>query len=378
MNVLFVSSLSVVPWGGSEELWSLAALRMAEAGHRVSVLVHEKDVPIARLAQLGAAGCRIDYYHQERRLSLPARIGQGVLRLFSEPAPISLARSLQINKPDLVVHSLPYHLDGIEDLEKCRLQGVPYLIVVQAVSPYIWMVDYCKDQFRTAYSGALMCCFVSDGNRHEAEVFFGQRFANARIVRNPFNVPYDAAPSWPSSDGVIRLACVGRLDPDSKGQDILFNVLARPAWRDRRLTVSLVGKGLSEKTLRRLVEMFDIADRVQFQGFASDIVEVWANHHALILPSRSEGLPLAVVEAMLCGRICIVTDVAGNRELLEDNITGFVAKAAVPDLVDEALERAWRRRHEWQDMGKVAAQSVRKSVPPDPVSAFVSLISSLS
>jgi glycosyltransferase involved in cell wall biosynthesis len=124
--------------------------------------------------------------------------------------------------------------------------------------------------------------------------------------------------------------------------------------------------------------MLDIADRVQFQGFASDLVEVWARHHALILPSRSEGLPLAVVEAMLCGRICIVTDVAGNSELLEDNFTGFVAKAPAPDLVDEALDRAWRRRHEWQEMGKAAAQSVRKRVPPDPVGAFASLISSLS
>jgi glycosyltransferase involved in cell wall biosynthesis len=223
-----------------------------------------------------------------------------------------------------------------------------------------------------------MCCFVSEGNRDEAEIFFGQRFPNARIVRNPFNVPYDAAPSWPSSDDVIRLACVGRLDPAAKGQDILFKVLARPPWRDRRLTVSLVGKGSSEKTLRRLVKMLDIADRVLFQGFASDIVEVWAKHHALILPSRVEGLPLAVVEAMLCGRICIVTDVAGNGELLEDNITGFVAKAPVPDLVDEALERAWRRRHEWQDMGKIAAQSVRKNVPSDPIGEFVSLICSAS
>ena len=54
---------------------------------------------------------------------------------------------------------------------------------------------------------------------------------------------------------------------------------------------------------------------------------IWAEHHALVLPSRFEGMPLVVVEAMLCGRPCIVTDVGGNAELIRDGINGFLAKA---------------------------------------------------
>ena len=377
MNILFVSELWVVPWGGSEELWSLAAFRMAEAGHRVSALVHKREKPVVRLAQLSAAGCRIDHYRSrpDIRPSLPARIGRRVLRLFSEQT--SLTKSLQISKPDLVVVSLNFFTEGFEDLKSCRVHGVPYIIIVQSASLHLYMNDDLRDEYRTVYSGALMCCFVSEGNRRDVETCFGQRLHNARVVRNPFNVPYDSAPSWPAKEDVIRLACVGRLDPDAKGQDILFNVLARSVWRDRPLTVSLVGKGSSEKTLRRLAQMYGIADRVQFQGYASDIVDVWSRHHALVLPSRFEGLPLAVVEAMLCGRICIVTDIAGNKELIEDNCTGFVATAPAPDLVDEAMERAWRRRDEWQDMGRAAAQSVRKNVPSDPVADFVSLVTSM-
>jgi glycosyltransferase involved in cell wall biosynthesis len=122
--------------------------------------------------------------------------------------------------------------------------------------------------------------------------------------------------------------------------------------------------------------MHGVGDRVHFLGFTDDIVSVWANHHALALPSRSEGLPLAVVEAMLCGRMCIVTDVSGNAELIENNGTGFIAKAPTPDLLDEAMERAWQRRSEWQEMGARAARAIRVHVSADPIGEFIAILRS--
>jgi glycosyltransferase involved in cell wall biosynthesis len=97
---------------------------------------------------------------------------------------------------------------------------------------------------------------------------------------------------------------------------------------------------------------------------------IWASHHALVLPSRYEGLPLSLVEAMLCGRPSIVTNVSGNTELLEDNVTGFVAAAPTASFVDEALERAWNRRADWPAIGAAAAHQVRERVPPDPAGVF--------
>jgi glycosyltransferase involved in cell wall biosynthesis len=77
---------------------------------------------------------------------------------------------------------------------------------------------------------------------------------------------------------------------------------------------------------------------------------------------------------MLCGRPCIVTDVAGNAELMEDNVSGFVAAAPRTKYLDEALERAWSRRSEWRAIGAAAAKSVRELVPPDPISTFADLV----
>ncbi len=95
---------------------------------------------------------------------------------------------------------------------------------------------------------------------------------------------------------------------------------------------------------------------------------------ALVLPSRSKGLPLTLVEKMLCGRPAIVTNAGGSAEIVEDNINGFIAHAPTADAFDEALERAWTRRHEWEQIGKRAAESIRKIVPCDPAAQFAKML----
>jgi glycosyltransferase involved in cell wall biosynthesis len=116
---------------------------------------------------------------------------------------------------------------------------------------------------------------------------------------------------------------------------------------------------------------------VEFAGFVEDMERLWAGHHALVLPSRYEGLPLSLVEAMLCGRAGIVTDVGGNRELVCDGVNGYLAKAATVELFDQAMNRAWENRHCLLKMGQVAARDVRQYVSPDPTGDFVRELQSL-
>jgi glycosyltransferase involved in cell wall biosynthesis len=84
-------------------------------------------------------------------------------------------------------------------------------------------------------------------------------------------------------------------------------------------------------------------------------------------------MPLALVEAMMCGRPGIVTTVGGNAELVEDRVTGFLA-APVEDSLDAALEDAWERRHDLHEMGRLAAFKVRELIPPDPAGEFAHLL----
>jgi hypothetical protein len=64
------------------------------------------------------------------------------------------------------------------------------------------------------------------------------------------------------------------------------------------------------------------------------------------------------------------TDVGGNSEIIEDGVTGFLAKAPTVESMAEALERGWARRAGFEEIGLAAAKSIRKIVPADPVAIF--------
>ena len=92
--------------------------------------------------------------------------------------------------------------------------------------------------------------------------------------------------------------------------------------------------------LERMTRQFGISDRVVMAGHIP-VDKIWTENEVLVMPSRYEGLPLAIVEAMLCGRTIVATDVAGNSEIIDDGVTGFLAKAPTPPALLEALERLW-------------------------------------
>jgi glycosyltransferase involved in cell wall biosynthesis len=241
-------------------------------------------------------------------------------------------------------------------------------MIVHCNSEFWWF----REQFGEAaasYSGARRVFCVSRNNLDLLGLQLGERLRNAELVRNPYNVSTQPPPPWPDVSSGWRLACVARLELAAKGQDLLLQTLAGLQWRDRPIEVNLFGAGPDEAVLRRLGALLQLPN-VRFRGHVQDIRAIWEKHHLLLLPSRYEGLPLSLVEAMWCGRPAVVTDAGGNAELCADNETGFVARAASVGSYSEALEKAWERREEWPQMGEAARRRVEEQIPKDPVGIF--------
>lgn len=366
-KIAFIAINNTAPWGGSEELWAQTAVRMAQSGISVSVnLKGWNNTP--KQVQAVAAVCSTTYRYYDRTLveKLAYRIQQGK----------HFYRWLDRVRPDLVVISQAGNNDGLPWMEACIERQIPYVTISHIASENYWFLDEPNHRLAIAYTQAKRCYFVSQNTLNVTVKQIAVDLPQARIVRNPFNVAYTASPTWKPTHEGFKLACVGRLNLVSKGQDILFEVLRSSKWKTRPLRVTLFGEGGHFQTLKRLRDLWDLQN-VEFGQFTPNVESIWQTHHGLILPSRYEGLPLVVVEAMLCGRTCIVTNVAGNTELVDDDINGFVAKAPTSEFLDEALERAWQRRESWYEMGKVAAQKVREVIPSDPIAVFATELEAL-
>jgi glycosyltransferase involved in cell wall biosynthesis len=364
-KILFIAANESAKWGGSEVLWSAAAERLARRGVQVCVSVKDWGAPVKEVEHLQSVGCRI--FHR-RAPSLVQRLGR---RLFPGREYASEHVRRLGAGADLVVVSQGLNTEGVPWMEAAKSHGYKYAVITQAAAEYFWPADDLAEKLAECYESASAAYFVSEANLSLSRRQFVTPLRRARVIRNPFGVRYDARPAWPGdpSEG-LSLACVARLDGGIKGHDLLFQVLGLPHWRNRKLRVSLVGSGPCERGFRRLVKELKLTS-VDFMGHLNDIEEVWSRHHALVLPSRHEGMPLALVEAMLCGRPCIVSNVGGNRELVRDGINGFLVEAPTVRLLDEVMDRAWDSRRQLMDMGYTAADDVRQWVSKDPSEDFV-------
>jgi glycosyltransferase involved in cell wall biosynthesis len=359
---LFIMAQEGGPWGGSELLWSSAAEHLVRQGNEVRVSVKDWGKPVPQIERLRSAGCRIFY----RDYHIPSFFVRQYRKIFPGRSLLEPHMAAAGSDVDLVVVSSPDNRTGFEWMESAKVAGRKYAVIAQSAVIHWWPEDDVAERLAEAYENASGSYFVSRAILEISRWQFGTALEKAKIVRNPFNVSYDASPPWPaSSDVEFALACVGRLDVISKGQDVLLQVLGLPHWRERKVRISLAGEGPNERGLRRMAERLGLTN-VEFRGQLDNVEAVWAEHHALVLPSRFEGMPLVVVEAMLCGRPCIATDVGGNRELIRDGINGFLAKAPTVELLDEAMNRAWDSRARLKEMGRTAANDVRQFVSRDP------------
>ncbi len=352
--------------GGSEMLWTQAARQLKAEGFRITVFHHVKPGVKDGLKLWADIAESVNCL--PKRMNLVHRIFEVCRRLVMNHEPESKFRStLRRIRPELVIINCGGHLAGNELAEDCRALHQPYAVIVQLANNLEWPSDSFRDTYKNMYLCSELNVFVSHQNLEIVEAMLGQRLKNAVIIRNPClltseqrNLP------WPSEATPVQMALPARLDIHDKGHNILLHLLAQPKWLDREWLLNLYGQGRHEQGIRDLSHLLGLGNRVRFFGHVADPAEIWRNNHLLVMPSRAEGLPLALIEAMHVGRPSVVTDVGGNRELVVDGETGFIADASTTKSISDALERAWQAQDQWPEIGQQARRKVEALWQEDP------------
>lgn len=129
---------------------------------------------------------------------------------------------------------------------------------------------------------------------------------------------------------------VGRLEPQKGGRWLLESA-SRWLTQLSDCDLVMIGQGSEEAMLRQLSGELGIADRVHWVGWRPDVPQIMAASSLLVLPSKWEGMPNVVLEAMASGLPVVASDVEGVRELLGENsapqVVSFGDAAALADQV---------------------------------------------
>ena len=139
----------------------------------------------------------------------------------------------------------------------------------------------------------------------------------------------------------LQLAAVGRFNPQ-KNFPWMIRALAGCGfpWR-----LSLIGDGSQRAEIESAVRDAGIGDRVSLMGWVPELTmrETLATSDVLLMPSTSEGNPVAAIEALKHGVAILGSDIGGLSDLIENGTNGFAVPIATPELFQEKL--GWLAAH---------------------------------
>jgi glycosyltransferase involved in cell wall biosynthesis len=137
-----------------------------------------------------------------------------------------------------------------------------------------------------------------------------------------------------------KILAVGRLDDYLKGFDRLIESFSKIKSKEWELVFA--GDDKKSEVLKQKAEALKVSDRIIFLGNVKEIDRIYAESGIFVIPSRSEGFPNALCEAMAAGLPCIAFDfMTGPRDIIEDGLTGFIIENgninALASKIDELI-----------------------------------------
>lgn len=146
------------------------------------------------------------------------------------------------------------------------------------------------------------------------------------------------------------IGAVGSLYP-VKGHVHLIKALPEILRACPRTLLLLVGQGQMEQSLKAEVVNRNLDAHVRFLGFRSDVPALLSLLDVFVLPSLSEGLSMALLEAMAAGKPVVASNVGGNSELVVDGDTGFLVDAESPESISDRVVQILRDKVQAVRMG---------------------------
>lgn len=138
------------------------------------------------------------------------------------------------------------------------------------------------------------------------------------------------------SDDLLVIGCVGRL-VQLKNQRLMIECMPALLSLQPNLRLVIVGDGPLESVLRAQAFTLGVAAHVDFLGQRSDVADLLPAFDIFALPSSTEGLSIALLEACATGLAVVATNVGGNPEIIRDGQTGLLVPVDDHDALRSAL-----------------------------------------
>lgn len=340
--------------------------RLIDEGHSVTIVSPRSDAA----EKLIAMGCNYIEVHI-RRHGLNPKEELRVINVYR--------KILNQEKPDYVFSFTikPNLYLGI----LCRFKGIPYLMNITGLGEGLLHEGRAKRVIMKLYPIATKkanCIFFQ--NEFNRQFFIDHKLAPPKkfklIPGSGVNVMKYQPIEYPDESNGIRFLFVSRIVKD-KGIDELIEAIKILKNTHNNVEFHLVG-GCSEDYKQLLSQWIDSNLIVYHGHVASDeMMSLYKNTHCLIHPSYHEGMANVILESAACSRPCLVSDINGCKEGVDDGISGYVFRVKSVNSLVECVEKFLALTHKEKiNMGQAGrAKMIREFDRQIVVNAYLEVLS---
>lgn len=233
--------------------------------------------------------------------------------------------------------------------KKCKVKKVIYQAhgfhFYKGAPKKNWLVYYPVEKWLAKYTDALITINKEDFElaskkfrlRNNGKVYYvagvgidsKQYLSDGKLrdeKRAELNIPLDA----------FVIISVGELN-ENKNNRIIISALEK--LKNKNIHYILCGKGDKKEALKEMAESLGVSENVHFVGYRTDIKALYNASDCFVMPSYREGLSRSAMEAMASGLPCILSDIRGNRDLIENGLGGFLCKPDDASGFSEAITK---------------------------------------
>lgn len=352
MKIIF--HLNSMGHGGAERVVSILAQNFNQMGHEVIIATEwysDKEYSLPQGVKRVSVGLT---QNDEKK----GRIGKAFSRL------LHLRSLIQLQKPDLVISFC--NKANFRSAFSLFGMSVPLLVSVRN-NPN---EDYAPYKLATWYMErkAKGCVFQTP----DAQAYFSDSFKKkSRIIFNPLSEAYYLVKEEAIIKRKKEIVNVGRIT-SQKNQKLLIHAFTEISDKYPEYILKIYGDIEDLKVYEELQEYISqkkLQDRVWFMGTTDDIPMAIKDASLFVLSSDYEGMPNALIEAMVLGLPCISTDCpcGGAALLIQDKISGILTPVGDAEALKRAMEYILENPKRAEELG-IMARKLKEAVNPEIIS----------
>jgi len=213
-----------------------------------------------------------------------------------------------------------------------RVNKIPVISTIHTTAAFLKLKSILIEKFTAPLATVNVCCSNHICIDHTNKI----KYPYKHYIYNGVPITKRSLPVFLDPLNIVMLT---RINNKEKALFELVKAVSILKKRGQYFKVDIYGEGKDTYALQQRIKKNDVEGLIHLKGFTANPQDILPRYSVFILPSKFEGMPLAILEAIVAGLVVVASNVGGIPEIIEDGKTGFLIDGYSPENIAKTLTR---------------------------------------